>query len=62
MGIKERYASIKKALLTDESICTENRAIFKDYFEWHENKLKRTNNLADLDDACAKTLYHVTVR
>ena len=41
MGIKERYASIREALLTDKSICVENRATLKKYFEWHENKLKR---------------------
>ena len=57
MGIKERYASNKEELLKDKNICVENRATLRKYFDWHENKLKRINNLIELDDACCKTLY-----
>ena len=34
----------------------ENRNLWKDFFEWEERKLKRTNNLHRLDEASYKTL------
>lgn len=57
-----QYFNAKKALLTDSSICSENRKLFKDFFDFQEYKLKRRNNLSDLDDRCAKTLYAYVLR
>ena len=56
MGFKERYEEYKKRLTTDEAICKENRDLFKKFFEYEEYKLKRTNNLSELDDATYNTL------
>lgn len=60
MGRKEAYEKAKANLLSDENICRENRDLWKDIFERQERKLKRINNLAELDDASYKTLsYYV---
>ena len=56
MGRKETYDKSKTLLLTDQSICPENRRLWKDFFELQERKLKRINNLARLDEAAYKTL------
>ena len=56
MGRKEAYEKSKTLLLTDHSICPENRRLWKDFFELQERKLKRINNLARLDEAAYKTL------
>ena len=56
MGRKEAYQKSKALLLTDKSICLENRRLWKDFFELQERKLKRINNLARLDEAAYKTL------
>jgi len=58
MGRREAYEEAKASLLSDEGICCENRDLWKDFFEWQERKLKRTNNLARLDDATYKTLSY----
>ncbi|KKR96670.1 MAG: hypothetical protein UU48_C0028G0005 [Candidatus Uhrbacteria bacterium GW2011_GWF2_41_16] len=60
MGLKEAYENAKANLLSDENICRENRDIFREFFEWEERKLKRTNNLPELDNATYKTVsYYV---
>lgn len=58
MGRKDAYEKSKTLLLTDKSICPENRQLWKDFFELQERKLKRINNLARLDEAAYKTLIH----
>lgn len=57
MITKERYQRILKELLNDESICKENRELFKSFFEYEEYKLKRTNELRELDKGTLMTLY-----
>lgn len=56
MGHKEQYQRLKTALLKDCSICKPNRDLFKKFFEWEQEKLKRMNNLSKLDEANYKTL------
>ena len=58
MGLRESYEEAKARLLSDGSICGENRELWKEFFEWQERKLKRTNNLATLDNATYKTLNY----
>lgn len=61
MGLAERYEKAKLKLLSNDEICSENRAVFKEFFEYQEYKLKRQNGLIRLDDPCYKTLcYYVT--
>ena len=57
MSLKERYENRKKELLNDKSICKENLNLFKEFFEWEEEKLKRINGLPEIDDSSYKTLY-----
>ncbi len=59
---KETYEKTKTELLLDESICTENRILWKNFFEWLERKLKRINNLERLDEGTYKTLNHYVGR
>lgn len=56
MGFKERYETAKEALLADTSICAANREVFRQFFEFEEYKLKRSNQLRELDEPCYKTL------
>lgn len=58
MGRKEAYEKAKVRLLSDNNICLENRKLWEKLLEWQERKLKRTNNLAELDDATYKTLSY----
>jgi hypothetical protein len=58
MGLRESYEKAKTRILSDRSICGENRKLWKEFFEWQERKLKRTNNLAQLDNATYKTLNY----
>lgn len=62
MTIREQYASAKTKLLSDRSICAENRNLFKEFFEFEEYKLKRSNHLRELDEASFKTLYGYITR
>jgi hypothetical protein len=62
MKLAEQYLRVKEALLTDPSICQENRAVFAEFFAFEEQKLKRQNGLAALDDPCRKTLIGYTQR
>ena len=57
MAFEDRYRKGKDALLTDSAVCQPNRALFKEFFEYEEYKLKRRNGLPQLDEACYKTLY-----
>lgn len=57
MGWKEQYERRKAALLVDAAICAANREVFREFFEFEEYKLKRTNGLPRLDDGCYRTLY-----
>ena len=56
MGLKERYAKAKAMLLSDTSICRENRQLFEDFLKFEEYKLKRVNGIPVLDDNSFKTL------
>lgn len=56
MGFKEQYLCNKEILLKDESICLENRRLFKRFLSELEYKLKRINGFNNLDDSCYKTL------
>ncbi len=57
MGFKERYEISKSKLLKDKYICKENRDLFKAFFSWEEEKLKRINDLPEIDESSYKTLY-----
>lgn len=52
-----RYNNAKQRLLSDPAIRAPNRRLFACFFEEHEYKLKRINNLRTLDAATFKTLY-----
>ncbi len=56
MELKQRYEKDKKKLLTNDSICEANRQLYKDFFQYEEYKLLRTNNLRKLDKNTYKTL------
>jgi len=56
MGLKERYYKCKEALLTDKNICRQNKDWYNEIFKFFERKLKRKNNLSELDEGCYKTL------
>jgi len=57
MGLKQNYEKRKTKLLKDKSICKENRDLFKEFFAWEEEKLKRINDLPEIDEPSYKTLY-----
>ena len=52
-----KYEEPKQKLLNDESICKENRELFKEFFIFEERKLKRINDLRELDEGTYRTLY-----
>jgi hypothetical protein len=56
MNHKDNFEKRKEKILNDKDICIENRKLFKTFFEWEENKLKRIRNLRELDEKCYKTL------
>lgn len=56
MSIKTQYLEVKKKLLNNTSINKENRELFNKFFEKEEYKLKRLNNLNELDNNCYRTL------
>jgi len=56
-SLKKRFEKAKKELLNNKSICKENRDLFKDFFTYQENKLKRVNGLRELDNSTYSTLY-----
>lgn len=57
MGFKESYEKGKIKLLLDKSICKSNRDLFEEFFSWEEEKLKRINDLPEIDSSSYKTLY-----
>jgi len=60
MTFQEKYLAKKEKLLSNKKICKYNRKLFKKFFDWEEIKLKRMNQLRELDERCYKTLYHYT--
>ncbi len=62
MTNKELYLKRKKKLVEDNSICKENKVVFKEYFEEEEYKLKKINHLQELDEKTYKTLLEYTSR
>jgi len=57
MSWQSRYETARDNLLADESICSANREVFRQFFAFEEYKLKRQNRLRRLDEPCFKTLY-----
>lgn len=57
MTYKKNYINAKAKLLNDIFIVEYNRTLFRDFFDWEEEKLKRTNELPELDESCYNTLY-----
>ncbi|MBU1029937.1 MAG: tyrosine-type recombinase/integrase [Nanoarchaeota archaeon] len=57
MKEKISYEKRIKNFLQNKNICNENREFFKKFFEYEEYKLKRNNDLNELDKGCYKTLY-----
>ena len=56
MSFKDRFLINKKKLLADRTIIKYNRDLFKKFFEWEEEKLKRINGISQLDESTFKTL------
>lgn len=56
MAEKERYLKGKTCLINDKSIVEYNRNLFREFLAWEEEKLKRINELSQLDAGCYKTL------
>lgn len=56
MGNKEQYRRGLRELLDNPKIRKENKDLFKAFFEFEERKLKRSNNLRELDESCYQTL------
>ena len=57
MAFKERYQKRREELLNNQSVVQYNRRLFKKFFDWEEEKLKRQNGLPRLDESSYKTLY-----
>lgn len=57
MTFKQNYMNAKGKLLNDTSVAEYNRNLFSEFFEWEERKLKRINELSELDESSYKTLY-----
>ena len=63
MAVREnRYKKAKEKLSKDTLICKENRQLFSEFFEFEENKLKRTNGLRQLDESTYITLYQYILK
>lgn len=62
MEWQHRFERAKARLLSDDSICADNRLLFSQFFDFEEYKLKRQNGLAALDEPCYKTLYGYVIR
>ena len=58
MSFQERYPRFRDGFFDDSRLCPENKALFEEYFEWQERKLRSINDLRELDEACCKTLCH----
>ncbi len=56
MTFKADYERKKPLLLNDKKICKPNRDIFNKFFDFQEEKLRRINELEELDEPCYKTL------
>lgn len=56
MVFKNRYVRTKDVLLSDKTISKYNRDLFRKFFDWEEEKLKRQNGLPALDEPSYKTL------
>ena len=57
MTFKKNYIKAKSNLLNDIFIAEYNRNLFAEFFEWEERKLKRINELPELDESSYKTVY-----
>lgn len=57
MTFKKTYMKGRAKLLADTSIVEYNRNLFARFFDWEEEKLKRTNGLPALDESSYNTLY-----
>jgi integrase len=54
---EKSYREKLNSFLKDRTICSANRSLFKEFFLKEETKLKRQNDLKELDEPCYKTLY-----
>lgn len=54
---KERYLKQKESLLNDKSVNFNNKKIIEEFFKFLEYKLKRKNDLPEVDERSYKTLY-----
>lgn len=59
---KHLYEQGKQKLLHTPTIHQENRELFRKFFELEEQKLKRQNDLMELDEGCYRTLYGYVYR
>lgn len=57
MTWKHQYVNAKPLFLADATICAPNRTLIADFLAFEEYKLKRSNGLSEVDEACCKTLY-----
>jgi len=57
MTFKKNYINAKIKLLNDIAIVEYNRNLFDEFFQWEERKLKRINELPQLDESSYKTVY-----
>jgi integrase len=60
MSLQDQYQKRKAELLNSKNVCQENKTLFSKFFDWEENKLKRSNGIREIDDRSYKTLimYH----
>lgn len=61
-SFREQYLNRKPKFLNDSSINKANRDLFTRFFDFEETKLKRINDLRELDENCYKTLYDYICR
>lgn len=52
----EYFQQTKTRILSDLTICEQNRSLYRRFFEYMENRLKRLNGLTALDEGNARTL------
>ncbi|MDD5193910.1 MAG: hypothetical protein PHF67_04985, partial [Candidatus Nanoarchaeia archaeon] len=59
---KSRYITKKEELINNKSVNAKNREVIKKFLEFEEIRLKRRNNLAEVDERSYKTLNHYISR
>lgn len=59
---QDKYIKGKEKLLNDKSICQENRTLFKKVLDFKEKKLRRQNQMINLDESSYNTLYGYVIK